>query len=99
MVPPGLHFLGLRAHARAVNLAVAGISAHHHGEAVFPSQPVHHIRKQERLALLLLDAADVLPAHQRMQLRVFVHRPIDREQQPFLSQRIEMLVQVGVAAP
>ena len=46
----------------------------------------------------LVDAADELPAHQRMQLGILVDRPIDGEQQALLAQRVEMLVQIAIAA-
>ena len=61
-------------------------------------RPSIDVGEQERLALCLVHAADELPAHQRMQLGILVDRPVDREQQAALTQRIEMLVQIAIAA-
>ena len=47
---------------------------------------------------MLLDAADELPAHQRVQLGVLVDRPVDGEQQPLLLECLEMLMEIGIAA-
>ena len=74
------------------------IRADDDGKLVLAAAAVDDVREEKRLALVLFDAADVLPAHQRMQLRVLVDRPVDREQQAAPAQLVEMLVQVGIAA-
>ena len=43
-------------------------------------------------------AADELPAHQRMQFGILVDRPVDGEQQAGSVERVEMIVQIAVAA-
>jgi hypothetical protein len=54
--------------------------------------------KEERLARRFLNAADELPAHERMQLRILVDRFVDRQQQSLRAERLEMCMQVGIAA-
>ena len=59
---------------------------------------VDDVGEQERLAVLLLDAAAELPAHQRVHLGVLVDRAIDGDEQPGLVERAQVVVQVRIAA-
>ncbi len=72
--PPRLDLLRRRAHAGAVNRAVAGIGADDDGKSILPAAAIDDVGEKKRLALVLFDAADILPAHQRMQLGVLVDR-------------------------
>ena len=47
---------------------------------------------------MLLDAADILPAHQRVHFRILVDRTVHLDEQTALAQRIEMVMQVRVTA-
>src|SRR4029077_7377204 len=85
------------AHAHAINLAARRERADHPRGGVAPGPRGHPSREEKRLALALLDAAAELPAHQRMQLGVLVDRALDGNQQAGALQRIEMVVQVGIA--
>ena len=98
VVPLGLDVLDLRAHADAVDLRVGGDRADHDRHVVFAPAPVDDVGEQERLALVLVDAADELPAHQRMQFGILVDRPVDGAQQAALLQRLQMLVQIAIAS-
>src|SRR5262249_24157219 len=98
MRPSRLDLLCRSAHAGQVDLAIAGVGAHDDGELVSAAAAVDDVGDEERLALVLFHAAHVLPADQRMQLGVLVDRPVYGEQQAPSFQRVEMLMQVGVAA-
>ena len=97
MVPLGLDVLEFGIHADAVDLRIGGDGADHHRDIVFAPAPVDDVGEQEGLAVILVHAADELPAHQRMQFRIFVDRPVDGAQQAALVQRLQMLVQVAIA--
>src|SRR5205823_1162765 len=56
------------------------------------------IGEQEGAAFVFRHAADELPTHQRMQLRVFVDRPIDPNEQTFAFQRSEMVLEIEARA-
>ena len=98
MVPPRLDFVRRAPHAEAINFPISRQRADYHGERILAAAAVDDIGEQESLALVLLDAADELPAHERMQLRVLVHGAVNGQQQAPLVERCEMLVQVEVAA-
>src|SRR5262249_30281879 len=85
-------------HANRVDRAVGGDRADHDRHVVGATAAVTHFREQKRPAVSLIETSDELPAHQRMQFSVFVDRAIDGEQQALLAQRIEVLVQIAIAA-
>ena len=62
------------AHADAIDLAARRERADHDRDVVAPALGVGHVGEQERLAVLLRDAAAELPAHQRVHLGVLVDR-------------------------
>ena len=78
--PARIDFLERAADADAVNLAVGGKPADQHRNVVFAALAVDHVSEEKRLAVLLLDAAAELPAHQRVHLGVLVDRTIDLDQ-------------------
>ncbi len=84
------------AHADAVDGAVGGDGADHDGDVVFAAVPVMDVGEEERLALGLVQPADELPAHQRVQLGILVDRPVDGQEKSRLPERRQMLVQIGV---
>jgi len=98
VVPLRLDFLDGHTHADAVDRAVRGNRADHHGHRVFAAMRVDDIGKQKRLALSLLNAADKLPAHECMKLRILVDRLVYRQQQALRLQGFQMGVQVRIAA-
>ncbi len=98
VVPFGLDFAQGRAHAGRVDRAVRRDRADHDRNAVFSAAAIGDVGEEEGLALGFVHSADELPAHQRVQLRVLVDRPVDGEQQPSLLQLLEVLVKVRVAA-
>ncbi len=85
-------------HADAVDLGRCGIGADHHRQVVAPPLAIDDVGEEERLAVLLGDAAAELPAHQRVHLGVLVDRRVDAIEQPRLVEAVEMLVQVGIRA-
>ena len=98
VIPFGLDVGERRTHADAVDFRIGGNGADHHRHVVFAAEPVGDVGEQEGLALGLVDAADELPAHQRMHFGVLVDGPVDSAQQPALFQRGDMLVQIGIVS-
>ena len=96
--PARVDLLERAADADAVDFAVGGEPADQHRDVVLAALAVDDVGEQERLAVLLLDAAAELPAHQRVHLGVLVDRPVDRDQQPGLVERADVVVQVGIGA-
>ncbi len=96
--PPRLHFFRSGPHSEAVDTAVTRERADNDRKPVSASACIDDVREQESTSRVLLDAADVLPAHQRVQLRIFVDRPVDGQQQAFLTKKVEMLVEVRITA-
>src|SRR5262249_61889277 len=56
------------------------------------------VREQDRAPLVLRDAADELPAHQRVQLRVLVDGPVDADQETARLEIGQVLLQVEARA-
>ena len=98
VIPFGLDVLDLSLHADTVDLRVGGNGADHHRHLVFAPQPVGDVGEQEGLALFLIEATDKLPAHQRMQFRILVDRPIYDADEIAFAQHLKMLVQIAVAS-
>ena len=66
MVPTRLDFVERRSHAHAIYPAVARECADHHRKLILAPAAIDDMGKQKRLALVFFDAADELPAHQRV---------------------------------
>ena len=98
LLPAWLHFFRRCVHAEAVNAPVARERADDDRILVAPAFGIDDVREQERFALMLFDAAHILPAHERMKLGILVDWPVYRQQQALLAQRLEMLVQIRVSA-
>src|SRR5688572_8222806 len=81
------------AEADSVDGVVAGKPRHQHRAVIGAAGGIRGAREQERLALLLRNAAAILPANQWVDFGVFVDPTIDDEQQAGLRQRGDMLVQ------
>ena len=96
--PAGVDLLERAVDADAVDFAVGGEPADQHRDVVLAALAVDHVGEQERLAVLLGDAAAELPAHQRVHLGVLVDRPIDPDQLPGLLERAHVVVQVRIGA-
>ena len=94
--PARIDFLERAADADAVNFLVGGKPADQHRHVVFAALAVDDVGEQECLAVLLLDAAAELPAHQRVHLGVLVDRTVDRDQETRLVERAHVVVQVGI---
>ena len=94
--PPRVDLLERAADADAIDLAIGGEAADQYRNVVLAPLAVDHIGEQERLAVLLCDAAAELPAHQRVHFRVLVDRPVDPDQQPGRVERTDVVVQVGI---
>ena len=86
------------ADADAIDFAVGGEHADRDRNVVFAALAVDDVGEQERLAVLLLDAAAELPAHQRVHLGILVDRAVDGDQQAGRIERADVVVQVGIAA-
>ena len=97
VLPLGVHLLGaVAAHAQEIDGLAAGQRAHHHGEVELAPAGVGDVGEVPSLALLVGDAAPVLPAHQRVQLGVLVDGLVDAAQVPRLFEHSEMLMQICV---
>jgi hypothetical protein len=77
---------------------IAGERSNDDGELVAAAARIDNIGEKKRLAIVLIDAADILPADKGMELRILINGPIYRQQQALFTKRIEMLVEIGVAA-
>ena len=66
------------AHAHRVDARARRQRAEQHRHVVAAALGVDDVGEQERLALVLGDAAEELQAHERLQLAVLVDRPVDR---------------------
>src|SRR5882762_3264747 len=97
VIPLSLDFAQGRAHAGRVDRAIRRDRADHDRDVVLAAAAVGDVREEERLPLRLVHPPDELPAHQWMQLRVLVDRPVDREEEPALLKLLEVLVKVTVA--
>ena len=98
-VNPGLlDLVDGHAHAERIDLAVGGQAAHQHRDVELAPLAVDHVGEQECLAVFFVDAASELPAHQRVHLGVLVDLALDLDQEAGLAQRLDVLVQIGVAA-
>jgi hypothetical protein len=97
-IPAVLHLFGFAAHAEAIHLTIRGKRAYYHGKCKLAATPVNDIGEEESLALLFFNAADELPAHERMQFCILIHSAVDCHEQALLAQYLEMFVQVEVAA-
>src|SRR5262249_24413992 len=96
---PGLVDLVERAaHADAVDLAACGERADHDRNVVLPLLAVDDAAEEKRLAVRRLDTAAELPADQGGHLGVLVARPVDRHEETRAIERLEVLVEVGIAA-
>ncbi len=74
---PGLTDIRHRlTHADRVDVGRCRERADGHREVVAPAPAVDHVGEQERAPLVLRNAAEKLPAHQRMQLGILVDRAI-----------------------
>ena len=95
---PVLLDLGQRdAHPHLVDLAVGRETADQDRDVELPPLGIGDVGEQERLAVLGVDPATELPAHQRVHLGVLVDPPVDLDQQAGFAQRRDMLVEIAVA--
>ena len=75
---PGVANLGdLAAHAHGVDFRRCRQRADHDWNVVFAALGVDYVGEEKRAALILRHAANELPAHQRVQLGVFVDFRVD----------------------
>jgi hypothetical protein len=94
--PARVDLVELAADADAVNLAIRRKPADQHRDVVLAALGVGDVGEQERLAVLLLDAAAELPAHQRVHLGVLVDRAVDADQLAGLFEGTNVVVQIGI---
>ena len=86
------------AEADAVDVAIGSQAGDQHRRLEAPAFAIGRLREQERLAVLLCDAAAILPAHQRMHLGVLVDRLVHHDEELLARQCEHVLVQIGIAA-
>ena len=98
MIPLRLDLIDRHAHAGAVDRAVRGNRSDHDGDRILAAAAIGDVGKQERPALGLVEPADELPAHQRVQFGILVDRLVDGQQQTALFERLEVFVQIGITA-
>ncbi len=96
--PALVDFVKAAADADAIDFPVRGEHADRDRNVVFALFAVDHVGEQESLAIPLLDAAAELPAHQRVHFGVLVDRPVDGDEQVGLIERLDVIVQVRIAA-
>ena len=83
--PARVDLLERAADADAIDLAIGGEPADQHRDVVLAPLAVDDVGEQERLAVLLGDAAAELPAHQRVHLGVLVDRAVTVISRPAFS--------------
>ena len=88
-------FAGLAAHAHGVDGLVGSQRPQHHRGLVTPPLGIHHVLEEKRLPLVVRQPQE-LPAHQRMQLRILVHRGSHAQQQALPVQQVEVFPEVLV---
>jgi hypothetical protein len=98
VIPLGLDVLDLGVHADAVDFRIGRDGADHNRDIVFAPEPVGDVGEQEGLAIVLVEAADELPAHQRMQFRILVDRPVDGAHESALLQNLQVLMKIAIAS-
>ena len=92
---PGLaDLLDRLAHADRVDARRGRERADRHRDVVAPALGVDDVGEEEGAALVLRDAADELPAHERMQLGVLVDRPVDAHEQALRLEVGEVLLEI-----
>src|SRR5215212_12049698 len=82
------------AHARRVDLRRRSQRAHGYGNVIMAPFRIDDVREQERAALILGKSTEELPSHERMQLRVFVDRPLDADEQTLRFEVGEVLLKI-----
>ena len=86
--------LDITAHADRIDLRRGRQRADHDGNVVAPALGVDHVGEQERAPRTFGNAAQELPAHQRVQFGVLVDGPIDAHQQATRFEIGEMQLEV-----
>ena len=86
------------AHADGIDFRRSGKRANHDGHVVPPPLGIANVREQERPPLVLRDAAEELPAHQRVQLGVLVDGPVDAQEKTACCKISKMLLEVETRA-
>ncbi len=94
--PLRVDLLDRTADTDAVDVAVRRQDADGDGNIVFAPLGIDDVLEQEALAIVLVDTATELPAHQRVHFRVLVDRPFDADQQPLLFQGLDVGAQIGI---
>ena len=94
--PVLLDLVQRHAHAHLVDPGVGREAAYQDRDVEIPPLGIGDVGEQERLAVLGVDPAAELPAHQRVHLGVLVDPPVDLDQQPGLAQRRDMFVEIVV---
>ena len=94
--PALVDFLERTADPDPIDVAVGRQPSYQHRDVVFAALAVDHVGEEERLAVLLRDAAAKLPPHQRVHFGILVDRPVDGDQLSGRRQRPDMIVQVRI---
>ena len=79
--PGGADLIDLAAHADGVDVRRRRQRADHDRDVVLAAFGIGDVGEDKGAALVFRHAADELPAHQRMQLGVFVDRRVDAHDQ------------------
>jgi hypothetical protein len=98
LLPRRANIFHLLAHADRINPRRGRERAHHHGHVVAPPLGIDDMGEQEGAPFVFRHAAEELPAHQRMQLGVFVDRPVHPDKQALALQLGEMLLEIEPGA-
>ena len=95
LVPGGADLLDRTAHADRIDLRRGRQRAHRHRHVEAAPVGADHIGEQEGAALVLVEAALELPAHQRVKLGVLVDLAVDAHQEPGGIEPRQVLLEVG----
>jgi hypothetical protein len=92
--PRRLDLRGWPSHADGIDARRGRERADHHRHVVLATRAIGHVGEQESAARVFLQPALELPAHERMQLGVFVDRAIDAHDEALRFKQRKMLLKV-----
>ncbi len=95
LVPRPADVLDRAPHADGINRGRRRERTRRHRHVEAPPVGTHHVGEQEGAALLFVEAALELPAHQRVKLGVLVDLAVDTDEQPGGIEPCEVLLEIG----
>ena len=92
--PGGADFFDRAPHANCINLRRSGERPDYDRNVIVPSMGIDNISEKKGAALIFRNAAQKLPANEWMQLRVFIDRPVDSNEQAIRFELGQMRLEI-----